>query len=138
MGRLVLRRWFGRAEAGRGRSRAGRRAGQQCRHHPRRPVPSDDPGAVERRHQHQSEFAVQYVPAGDRGHAGAQIRPHRQCLLDQWPEGPVRPVELFRRQGRRSRLHQGPGAGRRARRHHRQCDLPRLYQHGNGAGGAEG
>ena len=36
------------------------------------------------------------------------------------------------------RLHQGAGAGRRARRHHRQRDLPGLHQHRDGAGGAEG
>ena len=59
-------------------------------------------------------------------------------LLDQRPEGPVRPGQLFGRQGRRHRLHQGAGAGERQGRHHRQRDLPRLYQHRNGAGGAEG
>ena len=30
------------------------------------------------------------------------------------------------------------GAGECQGRHHRECDLPRLYQHRNGAGGAEG
>ena len=83
--------------------------------------------------QHQSRLAVQHVPPGDRGHARAQIRPHRQYLLDQRPEGPDRPVQLFRRQGRRDRLHQGAGAGGRARRHHRQRDLPRLHRHRHGA-----
>ena len=34
-------------------------------------------------------------------------------LVDQRPEGPVRPGQLFRRQGRRHRLHQGAGAGER-------------------------
>jgi NAD(P)-dependent dehydrogenase (short-subunit alcohol dehydrogenase family) len=43
-----------------------------------------------------------------------------------------------RKLGRRYRLHQGAGAGDRARRHHRERDLPGLYQHRNGAGGAEG
>ena len=73
-----------------------------------------------------------------RRHACAKIRPHHQHLLDQRPEGPVRPGELFRGEGRRHRLHQGAGAGGRARRHHRQCDLPGLHQHRDGAGGAEG
>ena len=36
VGRVVVRRLRGRRQAGRGRSRPGRRAGQQCRHHPRR------------------------------------------------------------------------------------------------------
>ena len=47
-------------------------------------------------------------------------------------KGQVGPGQLFRRQGRRSRLHQGAGAGRRARRHHRQRDLPGLYRHRDG------
>ena len=72
------------------------------------------------------------------GMRDAQVRPHRQHLLDQRPEGPVRPGQLFRRQGRRPRLHQGAGAGGRARRHHRQRDLPGLHRHRDGAGGAEG
>ena len=59
-------------------------------------------GAVERRHQHQSQLAVQHVPAGDRGHARAQVRPHHQHLLDQRSEGPDGPGELLRRQGRRA------------------------------------
>ena len=48
-------------------------------------------------------------------HARAQVRPHHQHLVDQRPEGPVRPGQLFGRQGGRPRLHQGAGAGRRAR-----------------------
>ncbi len=102
-----------RPQAGRGRSRPGRGAGQQCRHHPRHHVPPHDAGAVERGDQHQSQLAVQHVPPGDRGHARAQVRPHRQHLLDQRPEGPDGPGQLLRRQGRRARLHQGAGAGKR-------------------------
>ena len=109
------RRLRRRPEAGRGRSRPGRGAGQQCRHHPRRHVPPHEAGAVERGDQHQSQLAVQHVPAGDRGHARAQVRPHHQHLVDQRPEGPDGPGQLFRRQGRRARLHQGAGAGERAR-----------------------
>ena len=37
-----------------------------------------------------------------------QLGPRHQYLLHQWPEGPVRPGKLFRRQGRPDRLHQGP------------------------------
>ncbi len=58
-------------------------------------------------------LAVQYVPAGDRRHARARLRPDRQHFLDQRPEGPDGPGQLFRRQGRRHRLHQGAGAGER-------------------------
>ncbi len=60
----------------------------------------------------------------DRGHARAQIRPHHQHFLDQWPKGPVRPNQLFSRQGRRNRLHQSTGARERAKRHHRQRHRP--------------
>ena len=89
------------------------------------PASPHEAGTMERGDQHQSRLAVQHEPAGDRGHARAQVRPHHQHLLDQRPEGPVRPDQLFRGQGRRDRLHQGAGAGRRPRRHHRQRDLRR-------------
>jgi acetoacetyl-CoA reductase len=38
------------------------------------------------------------VPAGDRGHAHAQVRAHHQHLVDQRAEGPDGPSQLFRRQ----------------------------------------
>ena len=47
-------------------------------------------------------------------------------------------VNYSGRQGRRYRLHQGARARERQGRHHRERDLPRLYQHRDGAGGAEG
>ena len=47
--------------------------------------------AVDRGDQHQSRLAVQHVPQRHRRHARAQVRPHRQHLLDQRPEGPARP-----------------------------------------------
>ena len=49
------------------------------------------------------------------GMRDAQVRPHHQHLVDQRPEGPDGPDQLFGRQGRRDRLHQGAGAGERAR-----------------------
>ena len=125
MGRVVVRRLRRRRQEGRGRARPGRGAGQQCRHHPRRQLAPHEAGAVDRGDQHQSRLAVQHVPPGDRGHARAQVRPHRQHLVDQRPEGPDRPDQLLRRQGRRDRFHQGAGAGRRARRHHGERDLRR-------------
>ncbi len=54
------------------------------------------------------------TPQRHRRHARAQVRPHRQHLLDQRPEGPVRPDQLFGGQSRRDRLHQGARAGERA------------------------
>ena len=127
-----------RGQEGRGRSRPGRCARQQCRHHQGWRVPQDDARAVEFGDQHQSRLAVQHDAPGHRGHARAKIRPRHQHLLDQWPEGPVRPGQLFGGQGRRYRLHQGARAGECQGRHHRERDLPGLYQHRNGAGGAEG
>ena len=47
-------------------------------------------------------------------------------------KGQMGQVELLRGQGRRHRLHQGAGPGRRQGRHHRQRDLPGLYRHRNG------
>ena len=105
----------GRHQAGRGRSRPDRDPGQQCRHRARQHVPPHEAGAVGCGHQHQSQFAVQHVPPGDRGDARAQVRPHHQHFLDQRPEGPDGPDQLFGLQGRRARLHQGAGAGERAR-----------------------
>ena len=58
-------------EPGRGGARPGRRAGQQCRHHPRRHVPQDELGPVVRGHAHQSQFDVHHDPPGHRGHARA-------------------------------------------------------------------
>ena len=45
-----------------------------------------------------------------------KLRPDHQHLLDQRPEGADGPGQLFRRQGRRHRLHQGAGAGERQAR----------------------
>ena len=118
--------------------RPGRHSGQQCGHHQGRDVPQDDPGPMVRRHQHQPQFPLQHVPAGHRGHARARVRPHHQHLVDQRPEGADGPGQLFGREGRRSRLHQGARAGERQQGRHRQRDLPRLYRHRNGHGRAEG
>src|SRR5450631_3933733 len=40
-----------------------------------------------------------------------QVRSHRQHFVHQRPEGPNGTDELFSRQGRRTRVHQGAGAG---------------------------
>jgi NAD(P)-dependent dehydrogenase (short-subunit alcohol dehydrogenase family) len=42
---------------------------------------------MDRGDQHQPRLAVQHVPQRHRGHARAQVRPHRQHLVDQRPEG---------------------------------------------------
>ena len=88
--------------AGRGRAGAGRRAGQQCRHHPRCDVPPDDAASsgseviVD-----QCRQPVQHDPAGVGGDARPQVRPDHQHQLGQRPEGPVRPDQLRGGQGRR-------------------------------------
>ncbi len=53
-------------------------------------------------------------------------------------KGQMGQSQLLRRQGGRARLHQGAGAGERACRHHRECDLPGLYRDRDGQGGAQG
>ena len=100
--------------------RPHRRARQQRRHHARRHVPQDDEAAVGRGHRHEPQRPFQRHPSGLGRHARAQVRPRHQHLVDQRPEGPDGPGELFRIESRRHRLHEGAGAGRRARRHHGQ------------------
>ena len=111
-------------------------AGQQRRHHPRRAVPQDDAAAVARGHRHQPHRRLQHDASGLARHARAQVRPGRHHLLDQRPEGPVRPGQLLRVEGRRHRLRQGAGAGGRARRASPSTRLPRLHRHRDGDGGA--
>jgi acetoacetyl-CoA reductase len=114
--RRRLRRLQGRHRAGRGRSRPDRRGRRQCRHHPRRAVPQDDARAVAGGDRHQPDRRVQHRAPGLARHARAQVRPGHRDLLDQRPEGPVRPGELCRDQGRRSGHREVAGAGRRARK----------------------
>ena len=136
-GRRVLAR--GRRSAGargRGQARPGRHPGQQRRHHPRHHLPQDDAAAVERGHQHQPQFGLQHDPAGDRGHARAQVGPRHPDQFDQRPERPVRPGQLRRGQGRHARLHDLAGAGKREVRHHREHGVAGLHRHRHGDGGA--
>ena len=63
-------------------------------------------------------------------------RPDRQHLVDQRPEGPDGPGQLFGLEGRDHRLHQGAGAGECAEGHHGQLHLPGLHRHRHGGGGA--
>ena len=53
------------------------------------------------------DFGLQHDPAGHRKHARAQLRPHHQHLVHQRPQGTDGPGQLFGRQGRPDRLHQG-------------------------------
>jgi short chain dehydrogenase len=52
-------------------------------------------------------------------------------------KGPVRPDQLFGREAGEAGFTKGAGAGRRTSRRHRQRDRAKLYQHRDGAGGAE-
>ena len=94
----------------------GRRPGEQCRHHARQAVPphgraKDWTDVIE----HQSQRPLQHDAPDLARHAGSKVRPRHQHLVDQRPEGPVRPGELFCRQGRRPRVHQGALAQEGAR-----------------------
>ena len=131
-----LRRLRRRHQAGRGRPRPGRGAGQQRRHHPRRAVPQDDARAVAGGHRHQPLGRLQHDPPGLAGHARPQVRPDRHHLVGQRPEGPVRPGQLLGGQGRRHRLLPRAGAGGRAQQHHRQRHRAGLYRHRDGDGRA--
>ena len=102
-------------EAGRGRARTRRNSGQQCRHHARRHVPPHEAGAMATVINTNLNSLFNMCRPVIEGMRDAQVRPHHQHLLDQRAEGPDRPDELFRRQSRRTRLHQGAGAGERAR-----------------------
>ena len=62
------------------------------------------PRAVERGHRHQSVGRLQHDASAVGRHARPQVRPRHHHLLDQRPEGPGRPGQLLRRQGRRHRL----------------------------------
>ena len=112
VGRRRLRRLRGRDRPGRGRARAGRGPGQQCRHHPRRPVPPHEPGAVAAGDRDQPRRPVQHDPAGLGGDARPQVRPGSSTSARSTARRarPGRPTT--RRPRRRHRLHQGAGAGR--------------------------
>ena len=100
---------------GRNRAWPGRRAGQQCRHHPRHDDEADGPPEVAGGDRHQPRRLLQHGQGGVRRHDRPRLRPHRQHRLDQRPGRPVWPGQLCRRQVGHPRLHQGAGAGRRAR-----------------------
>ena len=58
-------------QQGRGRARPGRRAGQQCRHHPRHDDEADGPPEVAGRDRHQPRRLLQHGQGGVRRHAAA-------------------------------------------------------------------
>ena len=87
VGRQFIRGLCRGREGGRHRSRPSGRTRQQRRDYARRDAPSHEARAVDGGDQHQSQFPVQHVPAGDRSHARTQIRSHHQRLVDQRSEG---------------------------------------------------
>jgi NAD(P)-dependent dehydrogenase (short-subunit alcohol dehydrogenase family) len=60
-----------------------------------------------------------------RRHARAQLWPHHQHLLRQWPEGPGRSGQLFGGKGGAPRLHEGRSARRGRQGDHLQRYPPR-------------
>ena len=121
-----------KAFEGHGRTRPGGRAGQQCGHHPRRPVPQDERGRLAHGDRHQPQQPVQRDQAGHRRHGREAVGAHHQHQLGEWPEGPVRPDQLLHGQGRHPWLHDGAGAGSRQQGRDGQHDLAGLYRHGHG------
>ena len=115
--RLVrgLRGWH---QKSRSRGRSGGSARQQRRHHARdTPIPPHVAGTVERGDHHLNlgpsvcqHVAPRHQRACDRASSGEAAS--AQHLLDQRPEGSVRPGQHYSAaKGRRHRLHQSPGAG---------------------------
>ena len=62
--------------------------------------------------------------------------PDHQHQLDQRPEGPDRPGQLLGRQGRQIGFTKALAQEGAAKGITVNCDLPRLYRHRDGAGGA--
>ena len=123
---------------GRGRTRSGRRAGQQCRNHPRHHDEADGSPEVAGCHRHQSRRLLQHGQGGVRRHGRARLRPDRQHRLDQRPGRPVRPGQLCRGQVGHPRIHEGAGPGGCAQRRHRQRHRAGLYRHRHGRRSAPG
>ena len=98
------------------RSRARRRARQQRRHHARRHAPQHDQGAVGRGDPTNLNSVFNMTRPVIEGMRARKLRAHHQHLLDQRPQGPDGPGQLFGRQGGHARLHQGAGPGRRRAR----------------------
>ena len=69
------------------------------------------PSRLGRGDRDQPDQPVQRDQAGHRRHGRARLGPHHQHQLGERREGPVRPDQLLRRQGRHARLHDGAGAG---------------------------
>ena len=76
------------------------------------------------------------LPGRAAGHARAKLRSHRQHRQHRRIERLCLCHRLCRGQARAGWLHPRPGAGNRARRHHRECGLPRIHRHRHG--GARG
>ncbi|CAB5370575.1 unnamed protein product [Rhizophagus irregularis] len=118
-------------ESGRGAG-AGRRAGQQCRHHARRHDHEAQLPGVERGDRHQFGRLLQHGQGGVPGHARPQMGSHRQYRVDQRAGRAIWPSQLRRRQIGHSRFHQGAGARGRAGGRNGQRDRARLYRHRHG------
>src|SRR6185436_3130813 len=88
--------------------------------------------------QHQPEQRVQRHAPGDRRHERAQLGPHHQHLVGERHQGPVRPDQLLRRQGRHGRLLQGAGAGSGAQGGHGEHRVARLRRNRHGDGDPPG
>ena len=67
-----------------------------------------------------------------------RLGPCRQRILGEWLEGGIRTNQLFSREGRDARLHQGIGARGCTQRGYGQYHLARVHRHQDGHGDPEG
>ena len=72
-----------------------------------------------------------------KGMRGARVRPHRQYSSINGQKVEIGQVQLLRREGGRASASPRRWRWRRARRHHRELDMPGLHRHRDGVGGAE-
>ena len=94
------------ADRGR-RVRHRRHRRQQRRHPPRQVVPQPRPGDDRGRHPGAPARRVLRDPARLPHHAGEELRPHREHLVELGPARQLRPDQLRRRQDGPRRAHQG-------------------------------
>ncbi|CAA9576199.1 MAG: 3-oxoacyl-[acyl-carrier protein] reductase, partial [uncultured Thermomicrobiales bacterium] len=135
------RRRGGDGRGGDAAARSPRRAGQQCRHHPRRTPDADERGGLGRRPRHEPEGRVPLREGGGAADAAAALRTDRESDERDRTRRQRRPGELRGGQGGADRLHQVARQGGRFPRDHGQCRRPRLHRnppHPGPAAGSEG
>ena len=75
------------------------------------------------------DFGLQHDQTGHGWHGRPRLGPCRQRILGEWLEGCIRTNQLFSREGRDARLHQGIGARGCTQRGYGQYHLARIHRH---------